>query len=474
MADINKRGASDCDGEGGERGERGERGKRGKRGERGESGERGEQGERGHDGKDGHDGATGATGATGPVNLDCNCEVDQAALGGEGTASDPFTIIAPVQDIVFRPNDPQGSHDNVYVTWAETYAAIESVRDRGRIMLEFDARYMPGNRLQIPAGTWNMAGVGWTMVPNFVGSDPPQVEIIDGASFQMLGPEPASAQEFLRFHGDIMQIVFNGRSVANGGTGITPFSTNLIGLWFLGGATQLINTDPLAAPMIKPDPNLGAFFILVAGGIGNTIGTEFPIGTPGSAAPLVDIAGAFIEFEMGHGNIADNALMDSVGGGFYFIHITDDSALGGSIGVELAEDGVAPTYDYPAINPALTTFNWAPHHRDRLLLRSSAGLLPFFFGGTIPPVTSSPYDAAYNELVVVDTTGGAVTVNAPRAFPAKGERVSIKNLTGGANNVTFTPTGPDAVEAGTATVVPGQTKTWVADGYGTWLHFSST
>ena len=78
MADMNKRGASDCDDcDDCESGERGERGKRGHRGHRG------------HDGHDGHDGTTGPTGPTGS-----SATGPTGPAGATGPASSGTPIIA--------------------------------------------------------------------------------------------------------------------------------------------------------------------------------------------------------------------------------------------------------------------------------------------------------------------------------------------------------------------------------------------
>lgn len=464
--------------------------------------------------------------------------------GSEAGATDA----APVLTIVYRPLNPGGSVDNVYVTWPEVYAAIESVRDRGRILLEIDSRYSQPVPAMIPPGVWNFAGVAITSPTTFADGapeSPSRLEFEDGCSIVMSGPEPGSDQEWLQLRGDFLQIIFNGHTIENGGTGITPLlGINVI---FLGSVTFIGNTDPLAAPMLKSVGFLGS---VVMNGSGNSIGLlVFPGSDPVSPAPVWDIAGGGVAAVIMAGNIYDNAITDSEGGGFIAMQLQDDSAMGGAIGVEFEEDGVAPTYTWPGINlPENGSFiDMKSHHRDRLLFRSSANV--YGFGPPQINVTQSPYDAAYNECCVVNTDdysgdgdrflkidattmelqddtfpfgqmsvgqsvtiagsttlanngtfvvtfvsgsgfrirytnaagvaedfegtwtfpGGDVVVNAPRAYPANGERVVVKNHAG-PNDVFFTATGFDNVDGNpTGTVAPNETKTWADDGRFSWL-----
>src|SRR5512135_3328988 len=154
MADISKRvPGDDCEGAG-EGGERGERGKRG---------------HRGHRGHDGHDGATGATGATGPA----------------GSASAAAIGLA----VVFRPGDPLGSRQNVFVTWAETYAALQAVAGLGIVYLEFDDQFV--SPCVIPAGTWDMTDVTWICSTSDIGEESTFVNLADGASIVVNSARPS-------------------------------------------------------------------------------------------------------------------------------------------------------------------------------------------------------------------------------------------------------------------------------------------
>ena len=98
MADMNKRGASDCDDECGDSGERGERGKRGKRGHDG------------HDGKDGHDGRDGDTGPTGPGGAGfTGPRGAEGPEGPEGPAGADSTVTGPTGPCCTGPTGDAGA-----------------------------------------------------------------------------------------------------------------------------------------------------------------------------------------------------------------------------------------------------------------------------------------------------------------------------------------------------------------------------
>lgn len=63
--------------------------------------------------------------------------------------------------------------------------------------------------------------------------------------------------------------------------------------------------------------------------------------SPPVAAPLLDVAGGVIGFSAGAGILFNNAVTDSVGGGFFFVRSFDDAFNGGG--------GADTTYDFPAL-----------------------------------------------------------------------------------------------------------------------------
>jgi hypothetical protein len=98
---------------------------------------------------------------------------------------------------------------------------------------------------------------------------------------------------------------------------------------------------------------------------------------------------------------------------------------------------------------------------------------------------ASPYTLLTTQsgvLLVIDTSGGAVTVNLPSiASAGDGWRISAKKTTGDANFVTFARNGTDTIDGNTSDTITtvGQSKTYVADTDGTpddWtsVNFGST
>jgi DnaJ-class molecular chaperone len=66
--------------------------------------------------------------------------------------------------------------------------------------------------------------------------------------------------------------------------------------------------------------------------------------------------------------------------------------------------------------------------------------------------TVSPYTAAYGQTLLVDTSGGAVTINLPAAV-AGGSSIVVLDVGGAAsaNNITLDPDGAETI-SGEATV----------------------
>ena len=75
----------------------------------------------------------------------------------------------------------------------------------------------------------------------------------------------------------------------------------------------------------------------------------------------------------------------------------------------------------------------------------------------------SPYTIPHAEMgVLVDTSGGAVTINLPLALPSKGSSVYIKDYSGtaGTNAITVVPTGTDTIDSD-ATLIIGTDHTGI-------------
>lgn len=338
----------------------------------------------------------------------------------------------PVSTLVFRPGHRHGRRLNVFTRWADVYAAVEKLRGLGALHLEFDDRFAP---TRVPAGTWIMNDVLWTHYNS--GITPTVVELDDGASIRVIREGPTE-EPVLTICGTNMIVRSNRKGP------VAPFvGVNLV---LSGTRTRIGNSDPLALPMFVATGNN---FIAISGtdalgGIGD--GEACP-------APVIDCAGHFVLIAGGHGFISDNALTDTAGGGSVVVRLLNDGFTGGSF--------PGQSYDFPALVAGGGTLSLAVQSRDRHLVNAR--------------VTATPYDATFNEAVLVDTSALAITVNAPRANPARGERLVVKDVSGNAaaHNITVIGTGGDTVENG-AIATNGQAKTWIADGAGTWVHIATS
>lgn len=342
--------------------------------------------------------------------------------------------------IVFRPGDPLGTHDNVFVTWADSYAALQSVTGLGQVFLEFDSTFV--SPVVVPFGTWDITDVILTNRLPGNGSGVATsvlVEIADGASFVTQNPTRT-----IRIEGYGLGIVSNRVGP------VAPFLG--IGVTCGGNGVKLFNTSALALPMFVWAPGQSNTIYFEGSCSRGFIGDSTQ--SPPCPAPLVDVSGHQYNIVLGAGNVMDGAVTDTVGFGFLNVRYLDDSA-NGLPGVN--------NMQFPALVGAGGVLGLSVEHRDRFLIDVDLAT----------PATS-PWQAFSNELVRCDTTVGAVTVNAPPAV-LRGERFSVKDLIGNAavNNITIAPQGLDIVEF--PTIASNlQCKTWVADGAGTWMLTSQT
>lgn len=336
---------------------------------------------------------------------------------------------APLITMVYRPDDPLGSRDNVYVTWGEVYAAIQATAGRGIRYVQFDSRFSTHivSGLQacpIPAGTWDMTDVVWTAL-QFQTS----VEILGGAILTNL--TSIWSQTLLR-------IIFNAPIPAP-----SPFTDPSI---LLSGPVRMINTVAGASPMFRCTTAvvqsviaMGAFGEPALGG-----GTS---GTSAFLSPLVEVqAGATLLQGISSGWINNNCFS---GTGTIIWRLRDDSSIGG--------ENPFQTYDFPAFTGVLTSI---VAHRDRHLLSSV--------------VTVSPFNATYNQLVRVDTTGGAIVVNLPLARRAYGERVVVKDYVGSAtllNNITVAGASGDLIDGAPSVQITAAygALTFISNGIAGWM-----
>jgi hypothetical protein len=385
---------------------------------------RGPRGERGERGRVGSTGPTGPAGATGPLTT-----------------------------FIFRPGDPAGNRDSIYTDWPTLYAALQQVAGQ-LVELQFDERFVAPASIIIPAGTWNMFNVTWTNVADAGNVINTNIELADGAQIILEPDAGVPGNNCLRLFGYGIAIISNRKGP------IAPFdNTNgqFGGCEIGGGGIRFYNTDPAALPMFVAKNN-GLFILFdgaeTRGGFG-----EYSIDSGTAVAPIVDAAGNFVFIALFSGDINNNAFTDTVGGGTVQIAVFDDSSI----------SDVTNAWDFPALvaRGGILVLGAASRYTSSQQTRSRIN------SGTGTPLivtpALSPYAAAYNEIVFVNTSTGPVTINMPTAAPAAGENLIVKDSGGAAatNPITISPAAGNTVDNGTISNNSGS-KTWVSDGLGRW------
>jgi hypothetical protein len=364
---------------------------------------------------------------TGSLLVESWHNIERAFGGPDNLPVQPYVVVGgdstamPVSSVVYRPGDPDGSRGNVYVTWQEAYDALMATAGLGIRFLEFDSSFSMhesefGPACPIPAGTWNMLDVTWTN-----SQFPTTIDILAGATFLNLRHIWAQSLTY----------------IVNDGAGPVPIVDPLL---LLNGPIRIQNSHVGAGPLFS-FPNFGV--ISFANGAG--------MGLERAPAPYIDAAGGFFFLSMGSGWIADNSLTDSVGGSFMLLVLSDDSAMGGG--------DTYQTYDFPLFFSGGGELEISVEHRDRHVIEEV--------------VSEGPVSAIYNGLIRVDTTAEPITVNLPRAMPARGERVVVKDVGGNAdtNAITIAATGEDTVEGAASITINANrgSAILVCDGYGAWV-----
>jgi hypothetical protein len=352
-------------------------------------------------------------------------------------------------ELVFRPGamGKWASPNNVFTTWLALMSAINKSATAGQRYLLFDPQFSStvdgfGNpSCEIPAGEWDMTDVVWASDNLDVG-----IVIKEGArfisnTFFIIDGGPGPGGLIITYDGD-------------GSSGFTPFDS--MAMHIKGIRTRLTNTVATAAPMIS-----GEFGFLLASLGGNVTG-GIGSGNNPQLAPVIDLKGGSFLGLMLDGAIFDGVVTDSVGGGFLDVVLYTDGAF---IEHGFAGDGnvnfdwTSQPWGTPAGNVSVYSA-----HRDRHLVR--------FFDPTI----TAAYTADYNELVRVDSSGGPVPITMPKAIPACGERVTIKDVVGsaGANDISIVAQVGDTIDYGNADPNAANisdnfgSRTYVCDALGNW------
>lgn len=343
-----------------------------------------------------------------------------------------------VTRLVWRPGavgDDAGGF-NVYpqATFNEVHTAARRIADhQGGVIIDFDARFAglgspSGPAMEVNAlgggAAWDMANITWGATWDGFGNNPLQV-----APTVMFAPDCLidNMTNFAFDFGFLYQ-----RSVAQGG-GAAPVFRGIFE--FSGTHVEAYNDDAAAVPLFEA---AGGFMLIVLhqGNVG-TFGVAQT-----SAAPLIDGKDSFFLFayEGIEGTIADNVFKNDAGG-FFFIN---DPPANGS-----------HQWQQPAIASAQGS-DQSNQHGDR--------------SRRMTAVLDAAATAKYNQIILVDSSGGAFALQFPTAVNAVGETITVVDVGGGANAATMTPDGGDTVDSDT--VSAGERKTYAPDGAGTWRHIA--
>lgn len=360
-----------------------------------------------------------------------------APLGPDGVAFGNWIVWRPGATGAFAPGG------NVVTTWAEAYALIEKYRPHGQVNLQIETWhdsgvlvYDPGGPNQedlvgyaeVPEGTWDMQNVWLWSIYDSAGHFA-NLTFADNAFFINLS----------NINGYRLNIISKS-------TVSSPIILNGQGCNILGGRQELFCLTATAKPLIQCQGGFGGIFNTGNNVFSHMLGRNDPnsFGTLPSLAPVFDVNGqGFTLIEYASKGVLANTVTDSVGGGFLDW-------------VNTGSDGDT-SFDQPAI-PGTTT-----------QIAESAGGQPIL---RVKPITvaDSPYNAKWGECILVDCSGGAVSIVAPSANPALGQTLTVKDASGdaAANNITVSPSGADTVEDGVLSV-NGAAKSWTTDGAGNWV-----
>lgn len=349
-------------------------------------------------------------------------------------------------ELLWRPGavGANAPGENVFVGeglpgWLEIYGKLDLLRAFGGIRFGFDSRFssvVAGNGAKacaIPVGAWDFENATWDQSGDVGRST---IDLLNGALISNL----------LNIVGNNLDVIFDGVGP------VSPFTNQEFALD--GRRVVLFNTIGGAYPMVSAD---AGFSFLHSGG-NNTLGGIANFGSASPAPVFQSINGAFGILAMDAGFVNDNAMGDD-GASLISLDLRQPSACDG-LGFFGPQNYVMP------LAPSLNIF--------------VAGRLRRFFNpknDATPVVVAadSPYQADYNEVVEVDTTGGPVIVTARNADPARGEIISIVHVGGdaAASPVTFTAEAGDTVDDGVVNVT-GAARTWSPNGRGTWRRMSAS
>lgn len=316
--------------------------------------------------------------------------------------------------LVFRPGDPAGSRDNIYVTWGELMLAVASIEGAKTVLIDGSIT----TPVVIPAGAYDMDGavIAMAQLPSAGGV----LQIVDGVTFTNL-------RGIIGIGEGAPGIVYTGTS----GPAITLGLNELIE-FREGLVIQCTGTQPFIS---SPAPFSGVA-LLEGAAFDGSGGQEVWDVSAGSAALLILASGS---------SAAPSSISGGAGSSLLVIYLSGAAQL-------LKQPSFLGTIAIQTSSSTIATF------RERL---------------TPTPTKSGAYIADFNELVRCDPTGGGFTVTLPEingSIGTAGWKVVVKNIGASANVITVAPdaTGPDFIN-GTTTIAAAQgALTFVSDGVSSW------
>lgn len=401
-------------------------------------------------------------GSTGVVNTDNGTDQLNVTLTSGSAPLDDETITGALSgatadvngDSTFDAGANPGG--NVYSTFVDAYAAIVANRGKGKVNLEFDARFsttvlpeLAGNSgrvCPVPAGTWDMTDVEWT-------SHAGQHQIFGLGSEklpgQILMEDGAIVQNLQRIFGQDMYIYAKDNAVPCFEIAESQF-LHLDG-WEVRFSTVTAGTAPMITAR-NPDGSLPVVVGIVStsnyfGGIGDD-----RLSTVSSfvcVAPIIEVpAGVFFACPLESGNFYDNML---TGGGFFL------NFYGANVYGFMGQGSPGVTFSNPAFTG--TVANLFP-------LKSSAM--------KIEDPVDADVTAVYSQLHQI-ITDAPHTVTLPPAGPRKGEPVLVKDVSGAGasvNAISVATVGGDTIDgaAGPDSLTTDRIcQKYVSDGGTNWV-----
>jgi hypothetical protein len=297
--------------------------------------------------------------------------------------------------VVLRPGGV--AVQNVVTTWADAMGRLAALQ--GQRILEFDDSIV--SPIVVPAGTWDMANVIWS--GGGVGKQTPTVQIVEGVVFTNL-----------RHFDDRVIVNFMGTSPPVTDFDVTPPIPDTV---ILDHGARITCSGA------------GPFFQLsTAGGVGISLRLRNGAAIVGGANAVLDLAVAGAQAMIIAEGAQTELQSDTVSGPLASILTL---IVGGAGIVGLSEVQTAFLGTLAAQNTTKDRrYPDGPFTADQVLFRTS-------------------------ELVLVDPTGGPINLTLPLALNARGQSITIKNVSASANNVTLTASGADNIDGAPTLVLGG-------------------